>query len=124
MNKLRFNNTYKSGTVTYLIFKEGKNKWVGVCLEFDLEVQANTPQEAKEQIEDYSHLWLENAVKNKLPETVLNRPAPKKYWAMFEEAIKQDSNRLQAEKHESSSVDLKPQKITRFQAPYPNFAFC
>lgn len=79
-----FNNTYQSGAVTYLIFKE-KNKFVGVCLEFDLEIEANTAKKAMELIEDYSLTWHKNIVKNKLSEELLNKPAPKKYWKIFED---------------------------------------
>lgn len=82
--KLIFNNTYQSGAVTYLIFKE-KDKFVGVCLEFDLEIEANTAKKAMELIEDYSLAWHKNIVKKKLPEELLNKPAPKKYWKIFED---------------------------------------
>lgn len=83
-NKLVFNNTYQSGAVTYLIFKE-KDKFVGVCLEFDLEIEADTPKEAQERIQDLAQAWLLNIREHKLSEELLNKPAPKKYWKIFED---------------------------------------
>ena len=82
--KLMFNNTYQSGAVTYLIFKE-KDKFVGICLEFDLEIEADTLKKAQERIQDLSQGWLYNVVKHKLSEDLLNKPAPKKYWKIFED---------------------------------------
>lgn len=44
--KLRFNNTYESGRVTFIIFKDKKiDRFIGVCLEFDLEAEAETSSE-------------------------------------------------------------------------------
>lgn len=120
--KLRFNNTYNSGSVTFLLLKE-KNKYLGVCLEFDLVIQADTIQEAKEEIEDYVKLWHKNTVKNKLPEELLNKPAPKKYWEIYEKLVKQDLKKIEAEKQVSRSVDIEPRQIFSCQSPYPNFAF-
>ena len=92
--KLLFNNTYEKGSVTYLIIQDSKDKYVGVCLEFDLEIEAKTLEKAKECLEDYVHLWLKNAVRHKLSEEVLNKPAPKKYWKVYENLIKQDLKKL------------------------------
>ena len=121
-NKLLFNNTYHKGSVTYLVL-EKKDKYIGVCLEFDLEIKAKTLEEAKEQLQDYAHLWLKNAVKNKLPEEVLNRPAPKKYWKIYEEMLKQDLKKVEAEKKPSANINFDPPQVVGFQSPYPNFAF-
>jgi len=90
---LKFNNTYSSGKVSFLIFKE-KDKFVGVCLEFDLEATGKTAKEAQDRIEEYAKGWHENVVKNKLPEELLNKEAPKEYWEMFER-IKQISEKRQ-----------------------------
>ncbi len=120
--KLRFNNTYKSGSVTFLLIPE-KNKYLGVCLEFDLVVQADTLKEAKEQIEDYAELWHINAVKHKLPEELLNKPAPKKYWDIYAKLVDQDLKRIKAEKQTSENVSIEPQQVVSCQSPYPNFVF-
>lgn len=119
--KLRFNNRYNSGSVTFLILPE-KNKYLGVCLEFDLIVRADTLKEAKEEIEDYAKLWHVNAVKHKLPEELLNKPAPKKYWNIYAKLVEQDLKRLEAEKQTSKNVGIEPQQVVSYQSPYPNFA--
>lgn len=122
MKKLLFNNTYKKGSVTYLILGR-KNQYTGICLEFDLEVKAKTLKKAKEKIEDYSHVWLENAIKHKLSEEVLNRPAPKKYWKIYEDLLKNDLKKIEVEKKPSTTTTFDFPQVFRFQSPYPNFAF-
>jgi len=77
--KLAFNNTYNVGQLTFLILKENKS-YTGVCLEFDLTIHAPTAEKAKEHIEDLASGWLKNVIKNRLPEELLNKSAPKKYW--------------------------------------------
>ena len=122
MKKLLFHNTYDEGVVTLLVLPE-KNKYVGVCLEFDLEARADTLPEAKEQIEDYAKLWLKNAVAHKLPEEVLNRPAPKKYWRLYSVLLKRGEKRIEAE--HKPSVTISPPKLPTFhlQFSYPNYNF-
>lgn len=122
MSKLLFNNTYKSGFVTFLIIPE-KRKYKGVCLEFDLTVEANSIKEAKEQLEDYAKLWHRNAVVNKLPEEVLNRPADKKYWKIYKDLVEQDLKRIEAERKGVVKDDIEPTQIVRLQSSYPNCAF-
>lgn len=78
---LRFNNTYESGSLTFLFLQEKQTKrFKAVCLEFDLEADAESVAEAQEKIEDYAKLWLENVRENKLPEELLNKSAPQEYW--------------------------------------------
>ena len=121
--KLRFNNTYNSGMVTFLIIKE-KSKFIGVCLEFDLIVQADNAKETLEQILDYAMLWRRNAIKNKLPEELLNRPAPKKYWEIYKKLVEQDLRKLEAEKQASANVKFEPKtEVIRYQFPYPDLTF-
>lgn len=121
-SNLRFNNTYESGSVTFLIILERK-KYKGVCLEFDLTVEADSFQEAKRLIEDYAKVWHKNAVVHKLPEEVLNRPAPKKYWQIYRELVEQDLKKLEAERQGFSKDDIEPTAAIRLQSSYPGFAF-
>ena len=97
--KLIFNNTYKSGHMSYLVLKDKKG-YTGVCLEFDLIINADTLDKAKEQITELSRAWLENIIKNKLPEELLNKPAPAKYRRLFGKITEQ------------IQVGTKPQKST------------
>ena len=95
---LKFHNTYKSGRVSVIAFREANN-YVGVCLEFNLIVRSNTLEKALDEIRDYTEGWLENVVKNKLPEKLLNKPAPKKYWDKFEKAVMKDMIRARAKRN-------------------------
>ncbi len=81
----KINNNYQSGRMSFLVISE-KKKFVGICLEFDLEAEGKTPEEAMERIRDLAQAWLENIMKNKLPLELLNRPTLDKYWDYYEEA--------------------------------------
>lgn len=122
MNKLQFNNTYDKGMVTFLVLPD-KDKYIGVCLEFDLEVRADTPEEAKEQIEDYAKLWHKNAVAHKLPEELLNRPAPKKYWKLYSDLLELDLKRIESDDSPSINISLPKIPTFRSQFSYPNYCF-
>jgi len=121
MKKLLFNNTYEKGIVTLLVFPD-KNKYIGVCLEFDLEAHADTLEEAKVQIEDYAKLWHKNAVAHKLPEEMLNRPAPKKYWRLYSALVERNKQRIEAENKPSVTISLPKIPTFHLQFSYPNFA--
>jgi hypothetical protein len=123
-NKLLFNNTYKSGSVTYIVFKDG-NKYTGVCLEFDLVVQGDTLNETKEILQDYSQLWHKNAVKNKLPETVLNRPAPPKYWEIYKLILNEEEKKIKL-KNEVTNAINKPFVVSSlpYTSQFPTMAYC
>ena len=117
MNKLLFNNTCNSGRLTYLVVKE-KDKYIGVCLEFDLVIEAETQQKAKEQIEDYARLWLKNVAKNKLSEELLNKPAPKEYWDIYEKLLEEDKKKILAQSKPSKEVKYSNSTVASFQLPY------
>ncbi len=76
---LRFNNTYESGSLTFLFLQEKPKRYIAVCLEFDLEAEAGSLMEAQEKIEDYAKLWLENVKENKLSQELLNKSATQEY---------------------------------------------
>lgn len=117
--KLRFKNTYKSGAVSYVGFKE-KDKFVAVCLEFDLVAEGETLKDVKERIEDLSNAWLHNVIKNKLPEELLNKSAPRKYWQIYENARNE-----QEDKKRLTIPDIYPipvmSQFQRYAPQYPLF---
>jgi len=121
MKKLKFNNTHKLSNVTFLVIPE-KDKFIGVCLEFDLVIKAESMKEAQEQIQDYANLWFKNAVKNKLPEEVLNRSADSKYWDIFKALVKRDQERIERKKS-IYQLEFTPNIRTSFQYQNPNFNF-
>lgn len=103
--KLIFNNTYKSGRMSYLVFKD-KRGYTGVCLEFDLIINTDTLDEAKEQITELSRAWVENVLKNKLSEELLNKPAPAKYRRMFGQITGQFQARARLQRHPAVNKPL------------------
>ena len=104
---LRFNNTYESGTLTFLYIQDKKRgNFIGVCLEFDLEVEAKTFLEVQEKIEDYAKLWLENVRVNKLSEELLNKAAPEKYWKIVNELEEQRKSRTRTIENYTSSIKM------------------
>ncbi len=83
---LRFDNTYKSGRVSFLMLKDLKlNRFIAICLEFDLETEGATETEAQEKIIELANLWLENVRENKLSEELLNKKTPQEYWDLYNE---------------------------------------
>ena len=106
-----FKNTYRFGKLTYLVLKEGRH-YTGVCLEFDLVMQAPTSEEAKEHIEDLAKGWYRNVITNKLPEEILNKRAPEKYWVIAEkiEKIIRDRKITKKERDPSPVVKYQEQK--------------
>lgn len=122
MKKLLFNNTYNNGKVTHIIF-ENKGVFIGVCLEFDLEVFAKTGKEAEEQLDDYTKAWLENVKKNKLPEELLNKPAPLIYWKLYKRVLEEAINKFKAQQNPSLPVKVDTQNVFSRSLPYNHFAF-
>lgn len=116
--KLRFNNTYESGRVTFIIFKDKKiDRFIGVCLEFDLEAEAETSSEAQSIIQDYAKLWLENVRENKLPEELLNKSAPAEYWDLEKELEAQRESREKTINNYTSSIRIPSFSIFRLYNP-------
>ena len=120
--KLLFNNTYKSGHLTYIAFPN-KGKYLGVCLEFDLSVEGDTLEEAKVKIQDYARLWHKNVVKNRLSEELLNKPADKKFWNVYKKIL--DAEKKKALFSRNPTPSLNKLSVTSHEAsPYPqSFSF-
>lgn len=85
--RLIFGNTRENGKLTFLAYQEKPNYYIGVCLEFNLLVEAKTLEEAMKKIKETAWFYLENVIKHKLPDSLLNEPAPKEYWKKFMEIV-------------------------------------
>lgn len=117
--QLRFNNTYESGSLTFLFLRSKENKnFLAICLEFDLETEAATFIEAQEKIEEYAKLWLENVKENKLPEELLNKSAPEEYWKIANDFEEERKSRKRVVKNYASSIRM-PVSTSFFR--YNNF---
>ncbi len=89
MNK---SNTKKHGLARIFVFPE-KGKYTAVCLDLDIVEEAATKEDVLAQITEAVAGYVENAIKNNLDDEVLNRPAPKEYWDLFEKYLKWISSR-------------------------------
>lgn len=78
MNK----NTYKQGKLQYLFYKQGK-KYVGVCLDLNIYEEGSNFEDVLKTVTKMSQDHVKYVIKNKLSEDLLNRPAPKKYWELY-----------------------------------------
>ena len=85
--ELIFGNTKEKGKFTFLAYQEKPNYYIGVCLEFNLLIEAKTLDEAMKKIKETAWFYLESVIKNKLPDYLLNEPAPLKYWKKYLELI-------------------------------------
>jgi len=82
--KKNLGNRKEKGIARILIYPE-KNKYIGVCLDFDIIEEANSKEEAINQIKEATRGYIINAWKNKLDDSLLNRHAPEKYWKIYQE---------------------------------------
>ena len=105
--KLLFNNTYESGSYRIFIYKKKSDKeFTAVCLEFDLIIKGKTLKAAKECIMDVTTAWIRNVQENKLSETLLNRPADKKYWELYKGVLVSEQRAIEEEQHKIAAPSI------------------
>ncbi len=95
--ELIFGNTKEKGRFTSLAYQEKPNYCIGVCLEFNLLIEAKTLDEAMKKIKETAWFYLESVIKNKLPDYLLNELALLKYWKKYlelMEKIRMEKQRL------------------------------
>jgi len=118
MKKLLFNNTYKSGSTTVFIFGKD-NKYIGVCLEFGLVIEAMSMEKAEKCINDVTETYFKNVIENKLSEELLNRPVGKKYWEIYKHISELMRKRVEAQ----STLTSKLTPFSLQMLRYPNNSF-
>lgn len=82
MKIIRPRNTKEKGLVEFLVYKE-RDKFVGVCLTFDIVEEGSNPKEVMRSITEASALHLKTVVSKNLPDELLNRYAPNEYWEKY-----------------------------------------
>jgi len=82
MKTKRFWNTKKRGMVEFLFYKE-KNRYIGVCLTFDIVEEGKDLKKLRQSLEESARLHLKVVIKKNLSEDLLNRYAPEKYWRKY-----------------------------------------
>ena len=80
-------NTKNFGLARAIIFPN-KGGYKAVCLDFDIIEECKTRKEVEAAIKEAMIGYIKNICKNKLDDSLLNRPAAKKYWKMYEDYLK------------------------------------
>ncbi len=85
---MREKNTKEKGLIEYFVYPEG-DKFVGVCLTFDIVEEGNDPGQLMESIKEAAQLHLSIVIKENMSDELLNRYAPKEYWDKYFEALQE-----------------------------------
>ncbi len=64
------------------LFKEKDGDYCAVCLNLDLIEWGKDPQELVESMREAIQSYVGGVIDKNLPDELLNRPAPEKYWQM------------------------------------------
>ena len=88
MTPIREKNTKEKGLVEFLVYSDN-DKFIGVCLTFDIVEEGNAPGQLMESIKEAAELHLDIVVKENMPDELLNRYAPEEYWDKYFEALRE-----------------------------------
>ena len=92
MNIKRPWNTKKRGFAESVIFcKDGT--WIAVCLTFDILEEGKSYEEVQKALTSAIELHIETIQKENLPDALLNRYAPDKYWDLYFKATAEKSKK-------------------------------
>ncbi|MBU1085373.1 hypothetical protein KKB06_03415, partial [Patescibacteria group bacterium] len=75
-------NTKRKGILYFITFKEKDGDYCAVCLNLNLIEWGKDIDELEESINEAALSYLNGIIKNNLPNELLNKPAPNKYWKM------------------------------------------
>lgn len=78
-------NTKKKGLARIVVFKEKDGDYCAVCLNLDLIEWGKDPQKLVDSMHEAIQSYVRGVVEKGLPDELLNRPAPEKYWQMARE---------------------------------------
>lgn len=82
MKPLRLKNTKKRGLMEFFGYSE-KDRFIGVCLTFDIIEEGKNPIEVMKSVEEAAILHLKTICKKNLSDNLLNRYAPQEYWDKY-----------------------------------------
>ena len=83
MKKIKPHNTKERGLIEFLIIRKGKNNFLGVCLTFNIVQEGKNPDKLLESLREAAKLHIQTILEKGLPESLLNRSAPEKYWKLY-----------------------------------------
>jgi len=79
-------NSNQLGSATVFIYPS-KDRYIGVCLELDLVDEDKNRDVLNERMKKRVNSYIAYIHKKNYDDTLLNRPAPKKYWNKFYEYL-------------------------------------
>ena len=82
MKILRSKNTKKRGLMEFFGCSVG-DKFIGVCLTFDIIEEGYNPIEVMKSVEEAAILHLKTVCKKNLSDDLLNRYAPQEFWDKY-----------------------------------------
>lgn len=89
MKPVREKNTKEKGLMEFLVYSED-DKFIGVCLTFDIVEEGSDPVKLMESIKEAAQLHLDVVIKEDMSDELLNRFAPEEYWGKYFEAKCED----------------------------------
>lgn len=98
MNIKRHPNTKKHGVMEFFIYPE-KDRYVGVCLTFDIVEEDKNPIKLMEELKEAAFLHLKVVKTKNLSDDLLNRYAPEEYWEKYFDHLKTLQQRHLEERH-------------------------
>ena len=90
---MKYKNTFKRGSVRYIIFKEN-NIWYGVALEFNIVEEGDNPTEVMAFLFEAIQGYIETAKKLKMRPMPLNQKPDKEYKELWDELEKKESKTI------------------------------
>ncbi|MFA6458464.1 MAG: hypothetical protein WCV72_03710 [Patescibacteria group bacterium] len=94
----KFKNTYRKGILTFISYKTKENTFVAACEELCVLVEEKDAELAKLKAMAQTKSYLENVVKQKLGQHLLNQSLPREIKKEFLDFLKKEK----AERWESS----------------------
>lgn len=90
-------NTTKRGTVTFLIYKKGQDRfYTGVCLDFGIVIENENLEFVQKELFSAAMGYLKTVRKENMDESLLNNQAPMKYFEIFERALKSELSKTKS----------------------------
>ena len=108
-------NTKKRGVLHFITFEEKNGGYCAVCLNFNLIEWGEDIDELRKSINEAAMSYLEGVIENNLPDELLNRPAPNKYWEIAEQRV-QPVTKIKPKRNKHSFFNFA-------NLPYSNGAF-
>jgi len=75
-------NTKSRGIIEFLFYRE-KERYIGVCLTFNILEEGEDLEVLKRSVEEAAKLHLKVVIKKNLSDDLLNRYAPIEYWGKY-----------------------------------------